>query len=75
MTTISDARATRLIAYLDYVVNTGGNGTIETFDDDYAPIGPSVRDELMPKYIDVNAHGRLILTPDGERIRNAAPRR
>jgi hypothetical protein len=52
--------------YLQYVVNTGGNGTIARFDDDWSPIGPNLRSVLMPQYIIENANKRLELTDFGK---------
>jgi hypothetical protein len=37
-----------LVQYLKYVQNTGGNVTVAGFDDDWEPIGPRLREELMP---------------------------
>lgn len=53
--------------YLQYVVNTGGNATIERFDDDWEPIGPMVRRELMPTFVEEGENGFLKLTADGEK--------
>lgn len=50
--------------YLEYVVNTNGNGTITGFDDDFEPIGPMVRKDLMPTYIEEKG-GKLALTGIG----------
>lgn len=54
-----------LLQYLQYVRNTGGNATIATFDDDFEPIGPMVRKELMPAYIVEQPDGKLALTDKG----------
>lgn len=54
-----------LLQYLQYVVNAGGNATIATFDDDFEPIGPMVRQELMPTYITEQPDGKLALTDKG----------
>lgn len=53
------------IQYLKYVQNTGGNATVSGFDDDWEPIGPMLRKELMPTYIVENPDGRLALTEAG----------
>lgn len=46
--------------YLDYIKNTGGSPTIEMFDDDWEPIGPMVRrDMLKAGLIEVTESGRL----------------
>jgi len=55
-----------LIQYLQYVKNTGGNATVTGFDDDWEPIGPMVREELMPTYMVENPEGKLILTDIGK---------
>ena len=52
--------------YLQYVINTGGNATVATLDDDYEPIGPMIRRDLMPAYIVENAAGKLELTEAGK---------
>lgn len=51
--------------YLQYIVNTGGNATIAGFDDDWEPIGPMVRRDLMPRYIIERPDGKLALTDEG----------
>lgn len=51
--------------YLQYVVNTGGYATVAGFDDDWEPIGPMVRRELMPRYIIEGQDGQLGLTTEG----------
>ncbi len=52
--------------YLQYVINTGGNATVATLDDDYEPIGPMIRRDLMPTYIIENEAGKLELTEAGK---------
>ncbi len=37
--------------YLQYVINAGGNATIATLDDDFSPIGPMIRNDLVPTFI------------------------
>jgi len=32
--------------YIEYIKNTGGNPKIEWFDEDWEPIGPSVRQRM-----------------------------
>ena len=51
--------------YLNYIVNTGSNVDVAGFDDDWEPIGPLVRAELMPRYIVAGADGKLVLTDEG----------
>lgn len=55
-----------LIQYLQYVQNTGGNATVAQFDDDWEPIGPMLRGELMPTYITEMPDGKLALTEAGK---------
>ncbi|WP_158669963.1 terminase large subunit domain-containing protein [Bradyrhizobium guangdongense] len=55
-----------LLRYLQYVQNAGGNATVASFDDDYSPIGPMLRGELMPTYMR-EEQGSLILTDAGQR--------
>jgi hypothetical protein len=50
---------------LQYVVNTGGNASVMIFDDDHEPIGPMLRRELMPFYMEELPTGMLDLTPAG----------
>lgn len=49
--------------YLEYVINTEGHATVESFDEDFEPIGPAVREELRG-YMEVYM-GRLSLTEKG----------
>lgn len=55
-----------LVQYLQYVQNTGGNATISGFDDDWEPIGPSLRRELMPEFMVENVAGKIELTEAGK---------
>lgn len=55
-----------LIQYLQYVKNTGGNATVAGFDDDWEPIGPMLRKDLMPTYIVEDLNGKLHLTAAGD---------
>jgi hypothetical protein len=50
--------------YLQYVINTGGTATISGFDEDWEPIGPMLRRDLMPTYM-VEERGVLVLTDQG----------
>ena len=50
---------------LQYIVNTGGNVNIAGFDDDWEPIGPKLRSDLMPRYI-IEVNGKLQLTEEGK---------
>ena len=60
------ALAKHLIQYLQYVQNTGGNANIAQFDDDWEPIGPMLRRDLMPAYIFEKSDGKLALTEAGK---------
>lgn len=61
-----------LIQYLQYIHNTGGGVTAEQFDDDWAPIGPKLRAELVPTYLVEDATDKkLMFTPAGEAARVA----
>lgn len=51
--------------YLQYVINAGGNATIATLDDDFEPIGPMIRRDLMPTFITESPAGKLVLTDAG----------
>lgn len=63
-----------LVQYLQYVHNTGGC-TAAQFDDDWDPIGPMLRAELVPKYlVEDMTDKQLMLTPEGETERVAAPK-
>lgn len=50
---------------LQYVVNAGGAATVASFDEDHEPIGPSLRGDLMPRYMISAPGGRLHLTGAG----------
>jgi hypothetical protein len=52
--------------YLQYVINTGGYATVANFDEDWEPIGPMLRADLMPEFIEENGDGKLILTEAGK---------
>ena len=51
--------------YLQYVIHTGGNATVAGFDEDWEPIGPMVRRELVPTYL-IEEDGKLKLTNAGK---------
>jgi len=50
---------------IEYVRNTGGNCTVEIFDDDNSPIGFQLRRDIMPKYVVEQPNGKLTLTDAG----------
>ncbi len=51
--------------YLEYIRNTGGNATINDFDDDHDPIGSLVRADIEGYFV-VNSDGKLELTELGK---------
>jgi hypothetical protein len=51
--------------YLEYIVNTGGYATVAGFDEDWEPIGPMLRRELMPRWL-AEENGKLVLTEAGK---------
>lgn len=55
-----------LLQYLQYIINTGGTATVAGFDDDWEPIGPMVRRDLMPRWI-AERDGKLVLTDEGKK--------
>lgn len=50
---------------LAYVLNTRGNATVEIFDEDHAPVGPMLRERLMPGLLAVGEGGKLTVTQLG----------
>ena len=52
--------------YLQYVINTGGYVTADDFDEDWEPIGPMLRADLVPEFIEEDSDGKLILTEAGK---------
>lgn len=56
---------------LRYVLNTGETVTAAQFDDDNDPIGPMLRNDLVPLYLRVDSNGVLKLTEAGRREVNA----
>jgi hypothetical protein len=54
--------------YLEYIRNTGGV-TPAQFDDDWEPIGPTLRAEIVPRFASPkDGSGRLTLTLEGDEI-------
>ena len=51
---------------LQYVANAQV-ATEAMFDEDHEPVGPTLRAELMPRYMVTGANGILTLTAEGER--------
>jgi hypothetical protein len=57
--------------YLQYIRNTGGV-TPAQFDDDWEPIGPRLREEIVPRFASPkDGSGRLSLTQEGEQVANS----
>lgn len=52
--------------YLEYVRNTNGHATVANFDEDWEPIGPMLRRDLMPRYFIEDADGKIRLTDEGK---------
>lgn len=50
---------------LAYVVNTRETATVAHFDDDHEPIGPILRERLVPRFLREGPDGRLKLTGEG----------
>lgn len=51
--------------FLEYVRNTAGNATVAHFDEDWEPVGPFVRREIMPDLVITDDAGFLLLTDQG----------
>lgn len=49
---------------LQYIENTGGEISVAAFDDDHEPIGPLLRQDLVPKFA-AEVNGKLSLTVEG----------
>jgi hypothetical protein len=45
--------------YLDYIKNAGGSPKVEWFDDDYEPVGPTVRSDMEKAGLIRTVNGRL----------------
>ena len=54
---------THLQKYLDYIKNTGGSPKIEHFDEDWEPIGPMVRLELLDAGMTYEEDGKIFVNP------------
>jgi hypothetical protein len=50
---------------LHYVRNTEQSVTIAQFDDDHEPIGPMLREEIIPLFVIPGPDGKLKLTQAG----------
>jgi len=47
--------------FIDYIKNTGGSPLIEWFDNDWEPIGPRVRKDLVKMDIIYEQEGKIFL--------------
>lgn len=56
------------IRAIQYVRNTGGCATVAQFDDDHEPIGPKLREKIMPTFVVENISGHLFLTEAGKTL-------
>jgi hypothetical protein len=52
---------------IQYIENTGGNPSIEWFDEDHDPIGPTLRDNLKTNGLIVEHNGKILVTDKGEK--------
>ena len=50
-----------LIKYVDYIKNVGGNIKTKDFDEDWEPIGPRIRKELLDAEFTSESNGVMIL--------------
>lgn len=51
--------------YIEYIKNTGGEPLIKFFDDDWEPIGPMVRRDMLLADVTRECDGKVFLMPDG----------
>jgi len=69
------APKTQLILALEWVRNTGGNGSVAALIEDFEPIGFRLWSEMKRDALAEERGGKLFLTPGGEdRLRTAAAR-
>lgn len=55
-----------LLKYVDYIKKTGKNSiSKEVFDDDWSPIGPLIRNELMKDGFIYNGDGKSLAILEG----------
>ncbi len=50
--------------FLDYITNTGGHPTIGMFDEDWEPVGPMVRKDLIKMELIKEENGVITLRED-----------
>lgn len=55
-----------IINALKYIVNCGGNATLMSFDDDHAPTGPMLRQDIKQYFAFVG--GKMQLTHTGQKV-------
>ena len=54
--------------HLEWVSNAGTGATVENFDYDHDPVGPMMRELLVPKYVTVSDDGGMALTEAGQAV-------
>jgi len=47
--------------YIDYIKRSGGNPKIEWFDEDWEPIGPTLREDMKSKGLIKEVDGKIYL--------------
>ena len=47
--------------YLQYIKNTGTNPDISWFDEDFEPIGPTIREEMVSANLIEEVDGKIML--------------
>lgn len=52
----------RFKKYLQYIKNTGGNPTVEVFDEDWEPIGPALRRDMKAAGLIAENDGKITIT-------------
>ena len=53
--------------YIEYIRNTGGEPTLAWFDEDWEPVGPTVRADLLNEGVAEESDGKIRLTEAGRR--------
>jgi len=48
---------------IEYIKNTGGEPKIQWFDEDFQPIGPSLRARMKKEGVICECDGKIFLTP------------
>ena len=52
----------RFLKYYKYIKNTGGSPLIECFDEDWEPIGPMVRSDMIEAGLVYEKDGRIFIS-------------